>query len=126
MPKRTLNVKKSTYRRRRRMYRRKRRSTAQKIGRSMQNKSLSYIRKKYTAVTPIRMGAGTNEISLTISHIGGCNTNVTDPNLTVVLANCNPDGLLDTDMKSYQFFRITGVSYKLFWPEGTDLDNTPV
>lgn len=29
-------------------------------------------------------------------------------------------------MKAYQYFKITGVSYKIFWPEGTDLDNTPV
>lgn len=30
------------------------------------------------------------------------------------------------DMEAYQFFKITGVSYKLFWPEGTTPDSTPV
>lgn len=126
MPKRTLNVKKSTYRRRRRMYRKKKRSSAQRIARGMQNKSLSYVKKKYTAVTPIRLNPGTNVFSVTISHVGGINTNVVNPGNTIVLPDCDPDGLLSNDMKAYQYFKITGVAFKIFWPEGTDLDNTPV
>jgi len=30
------------------------------------------------------------------------------------------------DMRLYQFFKITGVAYKLFFPEGTSADATPV
>ena len=29
-------------------------------------------------------------------------------------------------MALYQYFRITGVAFKLFWPEGTDPESTPV
>jgi len=29
-------------------------------------------------------------------------------------------------MKLYQFFRITGVSFKVFFPEGTNVQSTPV
>lgn len=72
--KRTLNVKKSTYRRRRRAFK-KRRSTGQRIARRMQNKALSYVKKKYTKVFPIDIPLGQDKFEFTISHIGGINTN---------------------------------------------------
>lgn len=125
MRKRTLNVKKSTYRRRRRAFK-KRRSVGAKIARSMQNKALSYVKKKYTAVQPIKIAGTAGAAFLTVSHIGGVNTNSPTIDDTVTIKDCNPDGMLDSDMKLYQFFRITGVSIKIFWPEGTDVNNTPV
>lgn len=60
--------------RRRRSYKKKR-SVGQKIARRMQNKSLSYVKKKYTAVFPIDMDLGVDRFEKTISHIGGINTN---------------------------------------------------
>lgn len=95
----------------------------------MQNKSLSYVKKKYTAVTPIKIAAGNNENFLTISHVGGKNTSPTGPTAltqTVTLTDCNPDNMLSKDMELYQYFKITGVAFKLFFPEGTDPNNTPV
>lgn len=125
MPKRTLNVKKSTYRRRKRMMRKSRKTLAAKVGRSMQKKALSFVKKKYTYVAPIQFDDGANATSITISHIGGINTNSLLAS-TLTLGDANPDGIAEIDMKAYQFFRITGVGFKLFFPEGTDLNNTPV
>jgi len=34
--------------------------------------------------------------------------------------------MLTDQMKLYQFFKITGVAFKLFFPEGTDAGSTPV
>lgn len=34
--------------------------------------------------------------------------------------------MASVDMDAYQFFKITGVAYKLFFPEGTTLEATPV
>lgn len=107
----------------RRSYRRK--TLAAKVGRSMQRKSLSFVKKKYTFVTPIQFDDASNATGLTISHIGGINTNAPVAS-TLTLGDANPDNIASTDMKAYQFFRITGVGFKIFWPEGTDLNNTPV
>ncbi len=55
---------------------RKRRTSKTKSGRiakSMQNKSLSYVRKKYTVVIPIDVPAGLNVAVATMSRIGGNN-----------------------------------------------------
>lgn len=97
--KRTLNVKKSTYRRRRRAFK-KRRSAGQKIARKMQNKSLSYVKKKYTTVFPIDLGLGEDKAEFTISHIGGINTNA-PIGATHTLKDSNPDGMLTSDMALY-------------------------
>lgn len=86
--------------------------------------ALSFVKKKYTAVIPINMDANQEAAQLTISHIGG--RNATTPANTTVLTDCDPDGMATADMKLYQFFRISGVAFKLFWPEGTEATTTPV
>ncbi len=83
----------------------------------MQNASLSYIKKKYTVVEPITILAGNGAVEVTISHIGGRNAAV--PADTVTLLRANPDSMLTDQMKLYQFFKITGVGFKMFFPEGT-------
>lgn len=86
--------------------------------------SLSFVKKKYTTVIPLKVANGSQSVELTISHIGGRNS--TTPNATYTVTNADPDGMLASDMKLYQFFRITGVSFKLMFPEGTEAVNTPV
>lgn len=86
--------------------------------------ALSFVKKKYTAVFPIRVLANQSSSETTISHIGGRNSAGTAN--TINLASCNPDGLTTSDMGLYQFFRITGVAFKMFFPEGTDPGSTPV
>lgn len=90
----------------------------------MQKAAYSYVKKKYTTVIPITVPANFAESSLTISHIGGVNS--TNPGNTVTLASANPDQMAAADMRLYQFFKITGVAYKLFFPEGTTPEATPV
>lgn len=109
-----------TYRRRR--Y--KRRSFASKTGRSMQRKSLSFVKKKYTTVSTVDVAVGTDRAEVTVSHIGG--RNAANPAATITLLDCNPDNMLTDQMKLYQFFKITGVAFKLFFPEGTSPEATPV
>ncbi len=90
----------------------------------MQRMALSFVKKKYTTVLPITMGVGEDLAQLTISHIGARNS--TTPGNTTVLTDCDPDGMATEDMKLYQFFKISGVAFKLFWPEGTEAASTPV
>lgn len=117
-----------TYRSKRRYGIKKRRYTkktaGRKIGRSMQQKSYSYVRKKYTVVQPITAIANSDLAFATISHFGGKNS--TNPLSTVTLNNADPDGMTTRDMASYQYFRITGMAFKLFFPEGTTPEATPV
>jgi len=56
--------------------------------------------------------------------MGGRNS--TEPDQTLVLADVNPDDMLNNDMQQHQHFKITGMQSKLFFPEGTDQDSTPV
>ncbi len=90
----------------------------------MQNRALSYVKKKYTVVVPLKLAAGDGSAEATISHIGGKNAAL--PSGTLTLTNCNPDNMLVDQMKLYQFFKITGVAFKLFFPEGTSPESTPV
>lgn len=90
----------------------------------MQQKSYSYVRKKYTVIQPLTAAAGTDNVFTTVSHFGGKNS--TTPIQTFTLNNADPDGMTTRDMLSYQYFRITGVAIKLFWPEGTTPSATPV
>ena len=90
----------------------------------MQKAAYSYVKKKYTVVFPITALAGQAVAEATISHVGGRNN--TTPANTVTLTGANPDGMAQIDMDAYQFFKITGVSYKLFFPEGTTPEATPV
>ncbi len=113
----------------RRVFRRKRRSFKKKskparAGRRMQRMAMSFVKKKYTTVVPLRVAAGNASVEFTISHIGG--RNVTTPASTQVITDANPDGMLISDMALYQFFKISGVAFKLFWPEGTEAETTPV
>jgi len=82
------------------------------------------MKKKYTIVIPIEATEGSNVAQATISHIGGIN--VGDPGSTLNLTTCNPDGMLVADSVLYQYFKITGVAFKLFFPEGTTPEATPV
>jgi len=61
---------------------------------------------------------------VTISHIGGHNSS--DPGNTLSLTSANPDSLAGNDMDAYQYFKITGVAFKMFFPEGTTPEATPV
>jgi len=102
----------------------KKKTKGARIGKSMQNKSYSYIAKKYTAVQPLTAPALQDNVQLTISHFTGKNT--TNPIITVTINNVDPDGMCTRDMESYQYFRITGMAFKLFFPEGTTPAATPV
>ncbi len=70
------------------------------------------------------MAIGVDAANVTISHIGGKNS--TNPTTTFSLKDADPDGMTTSDMKLYQFFKISGVAFKLFWPEGTSAQDTPV
>lgn len=118
MPRKYATRKRRSTPRRKRIVRRRRTMNR------MQKAAYSYVKKKYTTVQPLIAGIGENSVSGTISHIGGRNS--TTPSQTVTLAEADPDGMLTQDMENYQFFKITGVAYKLFFPEGTTPAATPV
>jgi len=90
----------------------------------MQKAAYSYVKKKYTTVLPVTVRAGEDYASVTVSHIGGRNS--TRPLSTLAVTSANPDNMATADMDAYQFFKITGVAYKLFFPSGTDPGSTPV
>ena len=72
---------------------RRRRSFKSRRGRSgmnrMQKAAYSYVKKKYTRVYPIRVEAGEDFATVTVSHIGG--RNGTTPNDTLCVTSVNPD-----------------------------------
>lgn len=90
----------------------------------MQKAAYSYVKKKYTVVLPIDAGIDEDVVTTVISHIGGRNT--TNPSQCLTLTDADPDGMAILDMNLYQFFKITGVAFKLFFPEGTTPEATPV
>jgi len=94
-------MKRYTSRRRKRAPRRKRsfKTKAAKIGKSIQKSSYSYVKKKYTAVIPMKIALGRDRFEATVSHIGG--KNATNSNQTISLFNANPDGMANRDMESY-------------------------
>ncbi len=102
----------------------KKKTKGARIGKSMQNKSYSYVAKKYTSVETLDIPVGRDIFQTTISHFGG--KNATNPAATVTLSNVNPDNMLSNDMAAYQYFRITGMAFKVFFPEGTTPAATPV
>jgi len=131
MPKKSYTAKKrTTYKRRPKITKRSRSvsraSAKRKATRAnrMQSTAYSWVKKKYTFVTPLRIAQGQSELARTICHVGNENQNT--PGACYTLTNADPDGIATEDMKLYQFFRITGVAFKLFWPEGTDPESTPV
>jgi hypothetical protein len=48
------------------------------------------------------------------------------PTATITGQSVNINGTISADMRLYQFFRITGVAFKLFFPEGTTPEATPL
>ncbi len=91
-------------RRRKRVFRPKRRTFRRKskparAGRKMQRMAMSFVKKKYTTVLPLKVDAGNQSVEFTISHIGG--RNVTTPASTRVITEANPDGMLIADMALY-------------------------
>lgn len=85
---------------------------------------MTWIRKKYTKVFTMRIGSGVDVYEKTISLIGSKNQS-DEPN-TFTLDDVNQDQQLDTDMELYQFFRIRGVAFKMFFPMPTDVASSPV
>ncbi len=110
--------KRYTRKRRKPMKKRFKKTKGKSIARTMQAKSLSFVKKKYTVVIPIRCNVNETSVVATISHIGG--KNAATPADTITLDNVNPNQMLTDQMKLYQFFKISGVAFKLFFPEGTD------
>ncbi len=68
---------KLVFRRKRRTFKRKPRSKSARSGRKMQRMAMSFVKKKYTTVIPLRVAAGNASVEFTISHIGG--RNITTP-----------------------------------------------
>ena len=62
--------------------------------------------------------ADKEELAFTISHFSGKNSEV--PSGTYSLTDANPNNVASADMACYQFFRITGLGFKLFFPPGTE------
>ncbi len=85
---------------------------------------MTWIRKKYTKVFPVEIAANANESTSTISFIGGRNSSA--PAGTITIADVNQNNNIRTDMTLYQFFRIRGVSFKIFFPMPTDVASSPV
>lgn len=90
----------------------------------MQTQSLTYVRKRYCKTFTLDAGTGSDRSTVTISHIGGKNS--ADPGNTLTLASVDQDAQLTSDMRLYQFAKITGVAWKLIFPPPTTLDATPV
>lgn len=68
--------------------------------------------------------AGSDAYEATISLIGGRNQNALAD--TICLFDCNQNTQMATDMNLYQFFRISGVAVKMFFPQPTDVSSSPV
>ncbi len=92
--------------------------------RKQQKAAMTWIRKRYTKVFEMRVGANTNAFQRTISLIGGKNSN--DLPNTISLSDVDQDNQLTNDMELYQFFRIRGVALKMFFPMPTDIASSPV
>ena len=110
-----------TYRKKRNT---KRRTKGARIAKKMQNAASTYVKQKYTTVFPIVIPAAGEVAQTTISHIGAKNATTTAATLS--LTDCNPDQKLFTNMNLYQYFKITGVAFKVFFPEGTTPEATPI
>lgn len=99
MVKRSYSYKKKRPMRRKRTYKAK--TKGARSGKAMQNRSYSYIAKKYTSVQPITAVALSDNKQFTISHFGAQNSNSTASNVTYTLFNTDPDGMCTRDMASY-------------------------
>ena len=86
---------------------------------------MTYVRKRYTKTFSPTCAENKDRISFTIAHIGNRNSN-SDPGETVTLYDVNQDNQLKSDMGLYQFAKITGVAFKLYFPEGTTPEATPI
>jgi len=108
-----------------RRYKKKRTTKrSSKYARHQQKAASTWIRKKYTKVFTMDAEAGSDSWVQTVSLIGG--RNAAGPADTTTLFDVNQDNQLRADMGLYQFFRIRGVSIKMFFPMPTDVDSSPV
>jgi hypothetical protein len=106
--------------------RRKRGSKKSSKGaRRQQRAANTVIRKKYTKVFLMECEDGSDVYEATVSLIGGRNSSGA-PDDTVTLGDVNQDSQLRTDMELYQFFKISGVSVKMFFPMPTSVEDSPV
>lgn len=113
---------KKRYVRRRKIRRSNKRSGP--AARRQQRQATTWIRKKYTKVFVMDCEGGSDVWETTVSLIGGKNSNAVAD--TYTLNDVNQDSQLKTDMGLYQFFRISGVAIKMFFPMPTDVASSPV
>ncbi len=127
-PKRRYYAKKKTTYRPKASYQRKRTNTRRlgsgSYAQRMQDQTFQYVKKKYTFVEPIVVGVGDDSALTTVSIMGGKNS--TTPANCLTLRTADPDSLASNDMSQHQHFKITGCQVKIFWPEGTTPEATPV
>lgn len=118
-------MKKYTRARRSTTFRRRKRTTkrSSKYARRQQKSASTWIRKKYTKTFIIKPEVDEEQSGYTVSLIGGRNAQT--PGFTITLFDVNQDNQLATDMRLYQFFRVRGVSTKMFFPMPTTADASP-
>jgi len=112
--------------RRRTAFRRRSGGVAGKFARGMQNRALTYVKKRYTKVFVAAVAEDDDVYERTVSHIHNRNSFSADPENTITLYDVDQDDQLGTDMELYQYAKITGVSIKMLFPEGTTPECTPV
>lgn len=88
----------------------------------MQTNSLSYQKRKYTAVYDIVQQPGALTENFVVSHISSNNVqSVADQDTgTFNLGSTDVDGQVFADMTLNQQFKITGVMYKLMFSQKTE------
>jgi len=96
-----------------------------KGARRQQRAANTVIRKKYTKVFLMDVEDGSEVYEATVSLIGGRNSSGV-PDDSITLGDVNQDSQLRNDMELYQFFKISGVSVKMFFPMPTDVQSSPV
>ena len=90
----------------------------------MQNRSLTYVRKRYCKTFTLEVAPTKDRAFVTLSHIGA--KNLSDPGNTLSLTDVDQDQQLTADMDLYQFAKITGIAWKLIFPPPTTPEATPV
>lgn len=121
MKKRTFRAKRRTYRRRRRPGGIRRSS---RYARRQQRSSAAFVRKKYTATFSFAVPANVDTSSICISLISGKNQQA--PEQTITLSSCNQNANLSSDQRLYQFFKIRGCAFKMFFANTSQPETTPI
>lgn len=103
-------ARKRTFRRRRRTYGTKKSS---RFARRQQSSASAFVRKRYATTFSFFCGENSDTSSICISLISGKNQQA--PDQTISLASCNQNNNLSTDQRLYQFFKIRGVAFKMFF-----------